>query len=345
MYMPAVLKKFLIALIYFVSSILAGVAGYMIIEGYNPVDALYMTVITISTVGFREVHPLSNAGKIFTAVYIIFNLVFFAYLVSTVAQYIFEGELNVIFRRIMTSREVSRLKNHIILCGFGRNGRRAAMELSNSKKRFVVIEKEEISLEKYPGADKKFNFIIGDATQDEVLKMAGIERANTIITTLPKDSENVFITLTARELNPEIKIISRASDENVEKKLHRAGADYVVMPDALGGYHMANIVTKPFIVEFVELLSGFGESDFVLEEVSYLDMKQDYRDLPLSEMNIRKRSGVTVIGFKNHARGFIFNPEPQTVFTNRDVMIILGKEKSIHEFKKIYTRHFKLNEA
>ncbi len=343
--MPVVLKKFLIALIYFITSILVGVGGYIIIEGYNPIDALYMTIITISTVGFREVHPLSDTGKLFTAVYIIFNLIFFAYLVSTVAHYIFEGELNRIFRRIMASREVSKLKNHIILCGFGRNGRRAAMELSNSKKRFVIIENEEISLEKFPDADKKFNFIIGDATQDEVLKMAGIERANTIITTLPKDSENVFITLTARELNPGIKIISRASDENVEKKLHRAGADYVVMPDALGGYHMANIVTKPFIVEFVELLSGFGESDFILEEVSYMEMKQDFRDLPLSELNIRKQTGTTVIGFKNHKKGFIFNPEPQTVFTHQDVMIILGKEKSIREFKKIYTRHFKLNET
>jgi voltage-gated potassium channel len=302
-----------------------------------------MTVITISTVGFREVLPLSDAGKIFTAIYIIFNLIFFAYLVSTVAHYIFEGELNRIFRRIMSSREVSKLKNHIVLCGFGRNGRRAAMELSNSKKRFVIIENEEISLEKFPDADKKFNFIIGDATQDEVLKMAGIERAKTIITTLPRDSENVFITLTARELNPGIKIISRASDENVEKKLHRAGADYVVMPDALGGYHMANIVTKPFIVEFVELLSGFGESDFMLEEITYLEIRQEYRDVPIAELNIRKKTGATVIGFKNHKLGFIFNPDPSTVFSGHDVMIILGKEQAIKDFKKTYTRHLKLS--
>jgi len=319
-----------------------GVGGYMLIENYKMIDALYMTVITISTVGFREVHPLSDGGKLFTAIFIIFNLVFFAYLVSTVAHYIFEGEINIIFHRIMRSREVSKLNNHIVLCGFGRNGRRAAMELSNSKRRFVVVDNEEISLEKYPGADKKFNFIIGDATQDEVLKLAGIERANTIITTLPRDSENVFITLTARELNPGIKIISRASDENVEKKLLRAGANYVVMPDALGGFHMAHIVTKPFIVEFVELLSGFGDSDFMLEEVTYNEMKQEYRDLPIIKMDIRKNTGVTVVGFKNQERGFLFNPDPETVFSSNDVMIILGREGKIKNFKKTYTRHLKL---
>ena len=340
--MPAVVKKLLFALAFFIISIAIGVGGYMLIENYKMVDALYMTVITISTVGFREVHPLSDGGKFFTAIYIIFNLVFFAYLVSTVARYIFEGEINIIFRRIMRSREVSKLNNHIVLCGFGRNGRRAAMELSNSKKRFVVVDNEEISLEKYPGADKKFNFIIGDATQDEVLKLAGIERANTIITTLPRDSENVYITLTARELNPEIKIIARASDENVEKKLLRAGANYVVMPDALGGFHMAHIVTKPFIVEFVELLSGFGDSDFMLEEISYNEMKSEFRNLPISKLDIRKKTGTTVIGFKNHEKGFLFNPDPNTIFSGHDVMIILGKESAIKDFKKIFTRHLKL---
>lgn len=335
--MPVVVKKLLLAFAFFVISIVMGISGYMLIENYKMVDALYMTVITISTVGFREVHPLSDGGKLFTAIFIIFNLVFFAYLVSTVARYIFEGEINIIFRRIMRSREVSKLNNHIILCGFGRNGRRAAMELSSSKKRFVVVDNEEISLEKYPGADKKFNFIIGDATQDEVLKLAGIERANTIITTLPRDSENVFITLTARELNPEIKIISRASDENVEKKLLRAGANYVVMPDALGGFHMAHIVTKPFIVEFVELLSGFGDSDFMLEEIRYNEMKNEFRNLPISKLDIRKKTGTTVIGFKNHEKGFLFNPDPNTIFSGHDVMIILGKENAIKDFKKIFT--------
>ena len=218
------LKQLILAFILMFLSIFIGMSGYMIIEGYNALDALYMTVVTISTVGFREVHPLSDEGKIFTSIYIVSNLVFFAFLVSTIAKYIFEGELNKIYNTIMKGREVSKLRGHIIVCGFGRNGRRAAQELKNSRKKFLIIENDEHVMERFPEAAKMYNFFMGDATQDKTLLDAGIRRATTIITTLPSDSENVFITLTARELNPDIKIISRASDERVEKKLLRAGA-------------------------------------------------------------------------------------------------------------------------
>jgi len=301
-----------------------------------------MTVVTISTVGYREVEPLSKNGKIFTSIYIISNLIFFAFLVSTVAKYLFEGELNKIYNIIMKGREVSKLRGHIIVCGYGRNGRRAALELKNSRKKFLIIENDDHVLERFPDAAKQYNFFMGDATQDEVLMDAGIKRATTIITTLPSDSENVFITLTARTMNPDIKIISRASDEKVEKKLIRAGANHVVMPDALGGYHMAHIVTKPFIVEFVEMLSGFGESKYLLDEVSYLHVKQEYRDKSLSELDIRKNTGATVFGFKDAKKGIIFNPDPRTKFSHDDILILLGEEHSIREFKRIYTRHLKL---
>jgi len=340
--MKTAIYRLLLALSLLVISLAVGMAGYMWLEGYSLFDAFYMTVITISTVGFREVKPLSDPGKLFTSLYIVLNLIFFAYLVSTVTKYIFEGELNKIYKNIMTGREVSKLKNHIILCGFGRNGRRAAQELSNSKKKFVIIEKMDPSPDKAPNAKKKYNFIFGDATQDEVLRIAGIEKANTIITTLPNDSENVFITLTAKEMNPDIQVISRASDENVEKKLLRAGADHIVMPDALGGYHMAHIVTKPFIVEFVELLSGFVESDYLLEEFGYDSFRPEFRDIPLADLEIRRKTGATVLGFKNMRKGFIFNPGPHTMLTADDVMIILGREQSIKEFKKVYARFSKL---
>lgn len=323
-------------------SIMIGIIGYMVIEGFSMLDAFYMTVVTVSTVGFREVQPLSDGGKIFTSFYIISNLVFFAFLVSTIAKYIFEGELNKIYNTIMRGREVSKLRGHIIVCGYGRNGRRAALELKNSRKKFLIIENDDHVLERFPDAAKTFKFFMGDATQDETLIDAGIRKANTIITTLPSDSENVFITLTAREMNPDIKIISRASDERVEKKLMRAGANHVVMPDALGGYHMAHIVTKPFIVEFVEMLSGFGSSEYMLEEVSYLHIKQDYRDKTLSELDIRKNTGATVFGFKDAKNGIIFNPDPKIKFSSDDILILLGKEDAIKEFKKIYMRHLKI---
>ena len=336
-------KHLIYSLLLMTLSIMVGVIGYMLIEDYSLLDSFYMTVVTISTVGFREVQPLSDGGKIFTSVYIISNLIFFAYLVSTMAKYLFEGELNKIYNTIMKVREVSKLRGHIIVCGFGRNGRRAALELKNSKKKFLIIENDEHVLERFPEAAKNYNFFMGDATQDETLLDAGIRRATTIITTLPSDSENVFITLTAREMNPDINIISRASDEKVEKKLMRAGADHVVMPDALGGYHMAHIVTKPFIVEFVEMLSGFGGSEYMLEEISYLQIKQEFRDKTLAELDVRKHSGATVFGFKDAAKGIIFNPDPETKFSHDDILILLGKENSIKEFKRLYTRHLKVS--
>jgi voltage-gated potassium channel len=341
--MFAPFKKLIFTFFLMTLSIVVGIVGYVILENYSVLDAFYMTIVTISTVGFREVQPLSDGGKVFTSFYIISNLVFFAFIVSTLAQYIFEGELNKIYNTIMKGREVSKLRGHIIVCGYGRNGRRASLELKNSRKKFLIIENDDHVLERFPDAAKKYNFFMGDATQDETLIKAGIRRATTIITTLPSDSENVFITLTAREINPDIKIISRASDEKVEKKLMRAGANHVVMPDALGGYHMAHIVTKPFIVEFVEMLSGFGNSEYILDEISYLQIKHDFRDKTLAELDIRKNTGATVFGFKDAAKGIIFNPDPNIKFSHDDILILLGKEESIKEFKKIYTRHLKIS--
>lgn len=333
------LKRPILAVGFLLLSLAVGIAGYMIIEHFPLLDALYMTVITISTVGFREVGDLSNAGKIFTIFYIIFNFIFFAFLVSTIAKYIFEGELNKIYNSIMKGREVSKLRGHIIVCGYGRNGRRAAQELRNSRKKFLIIEADEHVLERFPEAAKVYKFMIGDATQDKTLQDAGIRRATTIITTLPSDSENVFITLTARELNPDIKIISRASDERVEKKLLRAGANHVVMPDALGGFHMAHIVTKPFIVEFVEMLSGFGDSDYRLEEINYFQLKSEYQHKSLAELNIRKTTKATVFGFKGPKIGNIFNPDPEIIFTENNVMILLGKKEAIQNFRNTYLKN------
>lgn len=337
------LRRLILAIVLLFLSILIGVSGYMGFEDLGLLDAFYMTVITFSTVGFREVGPLSDNGKIFTIIYIISNLIFFAFLVSTVGKYVFEGELNKIYNTIMKGREVSKLRGHIIVCGYGRNGRRAALELKNSKKKFLIIENDDHVLERFPDASKTYNFFMGDATQDKTLLDAGIRRATTIITTLPSDSENVFITLTAREMNPDINIISRASDEKVEKKLMRAGANHVVMPDALGGYHMAHIVTKPFIVEFVEMLSGFGESEYMLEEISYLQIKLEFRDKSLSELDIRKKTGATVFGFKDAEKGIIFNPDPHMKFSKDDIIILLGKAPGIKEFKRVYVRHLKMS--
>jgi len=330
------LRRLVRALILALISILIGVSTYMYLEGFSLVDAFYMTVITLSTVGFNEVKPLSNAGQLFTSFYIIGNLAIFAYLVSTLTSYIFEGELQQTLNIFFMGQEVKKLKNHIIVCGFGRNGRKVIEELLKSKERFVIVEKDENVFE---GSLKSYRYqtIIGDATLDETMMDAGVDRAASIITTLPNDAENVFITLTSKELNKNIRVISRASDERTEKKLYRAGASHVIMPDALGGIHMAQIITKPFVIELLNILNGMTDTDYSLEEVSYSHLRPEFRDKTIRELNIRGKTGLSILGFKDPVKGMIFNPEPNMRIKKEDVIILLGNKSDVYKFRKEFT--------
>lgn len=308
----------------------------MVLEKYAFVDALYMTVITISTVGFGEVQTLTQAGKLFTSMYIIINLGLIAYLISVLTTSIFEGELKNIYNRFMIGREANKLKDHIIVCGFGRNGERAALELEASNRKFIVIEQNEEHLERLPET-MKFNVLVGDATTDEILKNAGIERAKGIITTLPSDADNVFISLTAREANSSIYVVARASDESSEVKLKRAGANMVVMPDALGGIHMAHLITKPSVVEFLNVLNGLGFSEYNLEELHYKNLKPEYKNKSIKELDIRNKTGVSILAMKEYDGAISFSPEPETYINENNVMIVLGKKKDIANLRKKYT--------
>ena len=324
------IRKLVISAALLVFSILGGVAGYVLVEDYDMVDALYMTVITISTVGFNEVEPLSSSGKIFATVYILFNIGIFAYIVSTITTYLFEGELHKIFKNIKSIREVKRLKNHVIVCGYGRHGSRACAELVKSRTPYVVIEKDAHEIESSRSAD--ISAIVDDATMDDTLMEAGIERARALITTLPHDADNVFITLTAKELNPAVTIISRASDRVSEKKLIRAGADRVVLPDMLGGAHMAHLITKPYVIEFLEILNGMGDQQLKLEDYTFDQLREQYQYKSLEELDIHNRTGATVVGVKSAGKGFTIGPTNDTVLKERDVIILLGSEESLENF-------------
>lgn len=329
------LYRLIFALMLLFSSMIVGTFGYMVLEDFTLVDAAYMAVITFSTVGFTEVNPLSETGKIFTTGYIIVNLGIFAYTVSVLSSFLFEGEIQKIFKNIQTNREVKKLKNHIIVCGFGRNGAMACEELYADKKDFIVIENDEKILENIP-EKRNYPFILGNATTDEVLNDAGIEKANTIITTLPNDADNVFITLTAKELNPQINVISKASEFSSEKKLYRAGASHVVMPDRLGGMHMANLITKPYVIEFLELINGVGGAALKLEEVSFEKLRDEFHDKSIQEMDIRRRTGVTIIAFMDDKEGFIFNPPSEKTIGPGDILIVLGIPEDFEKFSSIY---------
>jgi len=329
--MHRTVNRLLFATSLYLVSMVVGTVGFMSLEGYSLVDGIYMSVITFSTVGFTEVVPLSNSGKIFSVVYISINLGIFAYTVSVISSILFEGELNKVFKSYFVNREVKKLKNHVIVCGLGSNGERACEELNDAGQPFVIIEDDSGVLDDFPD-DKKYNFILGDATTDETLIEAGLERAGTIITTLPSDAENVFITLTAKEINSNIQVIARASEPSAEKKLLRAGASYVVMPDRLGGMHMANLVTKPYVIELLEMLNGVGKQPLELEEVDYEHLKDEIKDKSLSDLDIRNKTGATIIAYKDDKEGFLFNPHSDKKIGAGDVLIVLGTKENLTKF-------------
>jgi voltage-gated potassium channel len=332
------LTKLLFAIGLALSTILVGVVGFISLEEYSLREAFYMTMLTISTVGFQEVRKLTPNGQIFTSFFILFNLGTFAYLISVISRYFFEGELQAIFKNYMTDQDLKKMSNHIIVCGFGRNGSKAYQELVACGESVIVIEADEPLIKMRAATGVQPKTVLGDATQDEVLYKAGIERAKAIITALPKDADNVFVTLTARELNPHIRIIARASDKSTENKLIRAGADSVVMPDEIGGSHMANLVTRPEVIRFLEMMNGLGPNKLRLEELDFEELRRNMKGYSIRELDIRSETGATVIGLKNNRNEFVVSPNPDTQVKPGDVLLVLGTDQQIKTFMEKF-RH------
>ncbi|MDX2304971.1 MAG: potassium channel protein [Microscillaceae bacterium] len=333
------LSKLFLASTILLISLGVGIAGFMLIEDWNFLDALYMTVITIGTVGFSEVHELSDEGRIFTSFFIIFNLGVFALFATVITSYILEGELRDILSNYISNQKVKKLKNHVIVCGFGKNGHKACEEFIKDNIPFVVIEKDgTIFKEEFQlfVESNQVSYIEGDATQDEILKAAGVERASAIITTLPSDADNVFVSLTARQLSPDILIIARANETSAESKLLRAGANKLVRPDLIGGVYMANLIIRPEVVEFLDMISGTGK--LKLEEFLYEDFKDIYKDKSILDLDIRNKTGASIMGFKDAEKGFMINPHPSTSITSGDIIIVLGTKEQIINFAAYYTR-------
>ena len=329
------LKSKLYKALFFLFSIQAiGVVGYMLLSDSNFIDALYMTVITISTVGFREVHPLDNYEKIFTIFLILTSLSLFGYAVSAFTEALASGEFFKQLKRKKVEREIDKLKNHTIVCGYGRNGMQAIQKLKNYQEKFVVVEKDKelISFLDEEGV----LYIDGDATTDEVLLKAGVEKASNLITALPSDADNLFVVLTASQLNKECRIISRASNESSYSKLKIAGASNVIMPDKLGGAHMASLVVTPDVIEFVDRLTIEGETTANLEEVEVNDLPKEYLGKTIFDLDLRKKTGCTVIGFKTSDGNYIINPEASIKLVEDSGMIVLGRPEQIVKLRDLF---------
>ncbi len=328
------IKRALFAASLFITAFLIGVSGYMVIEGWPFSKAFYMTVITITTVGFREVEPLSVTGMYFTTFLIISSFGIFAYAVTTFIRHVVDGTFRHIFRDRRMKRRIQSLKEHIIVCGYGRNGKQVVSELMEHKIPMVIVENNPAIIEDVLGIPDML-YIHGDATKDEILEMTHINRAIALITTLPVDADNLLVVLTARGMNPNLRIISRASDEHSDTKLKRAGATNVIMPDKIGGQRMAKLVTQPDIVEFLEFIMLQSAENMALEEISCKTIANCFEGKSIRELDIRNESGANIIGLRREDRSYIINPLPEVVLTSKDKIFALGTKKQIESLKNL----------
>lgn len=310
-----------------VLTIFFGTGGYMVVENFSFLEALYMTVITISTVGFTEVRPLGESGRIFTIALILVNLGLFTYFVTLLTRFFSDGEFTKLYKQIKMENSIQHLKQHVIICGFGRNGKESAQILFNNKIPFVALE-EKNELES--DLDFEVNYFMkGDATKDEVLLEAGIKNARALITTLPLDADNLFVVLTAKQLNPGIKVISRASQDSSVKKLKIAGADNVIMPDKIGGAHMATLVMLPDVVEMLSIMGTQSNKAFRVAEI------RSNISILLGELDLWNKTSCTILGIKNSGNHYTINPDASYQLNPGESLIVMGSDDQIENAKKL----------
>jgi voltage-gated potassium channel len=315
-----------------VSVIALGTLGYATIEDWRAFDALYMTIITLATVGFKEVHELSPEGKLFTIVLIISGTGIIAYTLSSLIQFTLEGQLRKILGRKKLESRIGKLRDHYIICGYGRIGHLICREFHSRPTPFVIVEQNPNHIERLER--EGYLFVEGDATDDETLLAAGIEHAKGLITAVTSDTDNVYITLTARGLNPKLFILARAGEEGAEKKLMRAGASKVISPYTIGASRMAQAILRPSVVNFIELATASEHLALQIEEIS-VATHSVLAGKTLVDSGIRQSMGIIIVGIKEADGKMTFNPPPTKKIEPNSVLIILGERPAIGQLEKI----------
>jgi voltage-gated potassium channel len=323
-----------ISVMVLVMLVTGGTAGFMTIEGWRFLDALYMTVITLGTVGFKEVHDLSDGGKMFTMGLILVGVSVLGYIVGSLAQIMFEGQFQRIIGRKKVEKQIDALKEHYIICGFGRIGSLICKEFKANDLPFVIVEKSTDTHEKLH--EDGYLHLKGDATLDETLLKAGIKRAKGLISVVTSDTENVYITLTARGLNPDLYILARSGEEGSDLKLKRAGANKVVSPYIIGGSRMAQSILRPNVVDFIEIATGSEHMDLQMEEIT-IPLHSAFAGETLVSSGFRKEIGVIIVGIKK-AHKMMFNPHSQAKIEGGDTLIVLGEPQSIAKLEDLVER-------
>ena len=306
-----------------------GISGYMVIEKWNFLDAAYMTAITLATVGFMEVHEMSPAGRIFTIVLIFFGVGYFVYIAGVIIQFIVEGEIQSILGRKRLDKKISNMKNHYIICGYGRIGRVLCQLISEETKDIVVIEeKDELMavLEK-----DKMHYLHGNASDEDLLEKANIKNASFLVAALGTDAANVFLVLTARQLNPDIYILARASNPDVRNKLLIAGANLVESPYDTGAISMGLKLLRPSVSSFLDIALSRKSEAIQIEEL-FVPKSSQYTHIALKDSKIRQDFNLIIIAIKKASGEMLFNPHFETLIEPRDTVIVMGKTADLRKF-------------
>lgn len=330
-----IFRKLVIIIVLIIAVIIGGVIGYSIIESLPIIDALYMTIITISTVGFGEVADLSEAGRIFTILLIIGGIAIITTGVSLIFSSIMEGTFGEILRRQRMEKKLAKMKNHFIICGCGAVGHDVIREFLHVEQKFVLIDKKEEVLNKVLEECPDIVYLVGDATEDDILRKAGIERAKGIVATLGNDSHNLYICLSARALNKNLRIIARVIEIESKSKLLKAGADYVFSPEKIGGIQLAAAALRPTVTSFLDSILKGEYLNLRLDEVM-VHPNASLVGKTLKESNISQDIGIIIPAIKSsHTDKLVFNPGPDTPIRASDVLIVFGSQEQVTKLKKI----------
>lgn len=327
-------SKIRLALVFISLIVFVGVMGYRFISNYDWIDALYMTVITVTTVGFGEVAPLEPQAKLFTVFLIVNSVVVLGYTVTVTTEYILSQNNFERLKKRKMQKKIDSLNDHVIICGYGRNGIQVVEKLSEYRRDFVIVEKNEDIYERV--ISQNFLAVHGNANEDEVLRAAGIERAAFLITALPDDSDNLFVVLSARQANPSIQIISRACKETSLNKLKTAGANHVSLPEQIGGRHMATLIVAPDLIEFVNNLTVVGQENSNIQEIPVEKLYNLSPLKSLKDLDLRNRTGCTVIGYHDRLGNYMINPEAEQLLEPGSKIIVLGRAEQIQKLHTLF---------
>jgi voltage-gated potassium channel len=311
--------------------LLVGTVGFIVIEGYPPFDAFYMTLITVATVGYQEIRPLSQAGRIFNSVLIFFGVTTLFFAIGLITQAVVHLELGEFFGKRRVKRMIDKLQNHCIVCGYGRVGRGAARELQRAGLPFVVVDKDPEKVEAAVRAGMLA--VAADSTRDQTLVDAGVSRARGLIAALTTDADNLFVILSAKTLNPGLKVAARAGEEEAEEKLRRAGADTVFAPYTHAGHRLAQALIRPHVFQFLDLTTKSMGLDVVIEQVRVAE-GSEFASMSLKQMQIRRDIGVIVLAIRRAGGEMLFNPPAEAVIEGGDHLVVMGEQENLHKLER-----------